>query len=153
MNQQPSRPDDAYNQAPTTRMPASPQSAAQQPAHRNGPTPPRPPQPARMPRARAQQTIRVLKNTLIAGSIMAFGALAALAAGHVTGVTAHADSGASAGSGASSSSAPTSTPASDDDSGGFFNSASSSGQNGTSGGFGVSSSAPSTAPITGSSVS
>lgn len=104
-----------------------------------------------MPRARAQEITRTLKHTLIAGSIMAFGALAALAAGHVTGVTAHASS--STGSGVNTSSAPTSTPGSDDDSGGFFNSAPSSGQGDNSGGFGVSPSAPSTAPITGSSVS
>jgi hypothetical protein len=106
-----------------------------------------------MPRARAQAITRTLKNTLIAGSIMAFGALAALAAGHATGVTAHAGASNSTGAGAAPSSAPTSTPGSDDDSGGFFNSAPSSGQNDNSGGFGVSPSAPSTAPITGSSVS
>ena len=149
MSQQPFRPDDAYNQAPTTRLPTSPQAPANQPGYRGEPALRRPAQPARMPRARAQEITRTLKNALIAGSIMAFGALAALAAGHATGVTASATSGGSAGSGANTPSAPTSAPRSDD-SGGFFNSAPS---NGASGGFGVSPSAPSTAPITGSSVS
>jgi hypothetical protein len=143
----PPEPNDAYNQAPTIRMPTTPRMVANQPAHRGGPAPQRPPQPVRMPRERAQKITRAFKNALIAGSIMAFGALAALAAGHVTGVTAQGATGSSAGSGATTPSAPTSTPRSNDDSGGFFNSAPSSG------GFGVSPNAPSTAPMTGSSVS
>ena len=133
MNQPPSGPYDPYNNEPTTRM---------------RPTPQPPHQPARMPRARALEVTRRFKTALIAGSVMAFGVLTALVAGHTTGVTAQA---ASSGSSATpATAAPTSTP-SDDDSGGFFNSAPSN--SGDNGGFGVSSSAPSQAPVSGSNVS
>lgn len=137
MNQPPSGPYDPYNNEPTTRMRPAPQPASQ---------PPR--QPSRMPRARALEVTRRFKTALIAGSVMAFGVLTALVAGHTTGVTAQA---ASSGSSATpATAAPTSTP-SDDDSGGFFNSSPSN--SGANGGFGVSSSAPAQAPVTGSNVS
>lgn len=137
MNQPPSGPYDSYNNEPTTRMRPTPQPP-HQPAR----------QPPRMPRARALEVTRRFKTALIAGSVMAFGVLTALVAGHTTGVTAQA---ASSGSSATpATAAPTSTP-SDDDSGGFFNSAPSN--SGDNGGFGVSSSAPSQAPVSGSNVS
>lgn len=153
MNQPPPGPYDPYNAEPTTRMRATPPGASgsapsnqsypptvpDQPAYRTGPAR----QPARMPRTRAMEMTRRFKTVLIAGSVMAFGVLTALVAGHTTGVTARGASNASSGAPA------TSTP-SNDDSGGFFNSAPSNSGNG---GFGVSPSAPSQPPVSGSSVS
>ncbi|MGH2502625.1 MAG: hypothetical protein ACRDID_08935 [Ktedonobacterales bacterium] len=157
MNQPPPGPYDPYNVEPTTRMRATPPGASgsapsnqsypptvpDQRAYRTGPARHPAGQPARMPRARALEVTRRFKTALIAGSVMAFGVLTALVAGHTTGVTARAASNASSGAPA------TSTP-SNDDSGGFFNSAPSTSGNG---GFGVSPSAPSQPPVSGSSVS
>jgi hypothetical protein len=154
MNQPPPGAYDPYDAEPTARMRATPPGASgsapsnqsypptvpDQPAYRAGPAR----QPARMPRSRALEVTRRFKTALIAGSVMAFGVLTALVAGHTTGVTAR---GASNGS--SGAPAPTSAP-SNDDSGGFFNSAPSTSGNG---GFGVSPSAPSQPPVSGSSVS
>jgi hypothetical protein len=135
MQQPPSGPYEPYNSEPTRRVGSAPQRAAK---------------PARMPKARSLEVIHRFKTALIAGSVMAFGVLTALVAGHTTGVTARAASSGSSGSSATpATAAPTRTP-SDDDSGGFFNSAPS---NSSNGGFGVSSSAPSQAPVTGSNVS
>lgn len=161
MNQPPSGPYDPYNAEPTTRMRATPPGAPDgapsnpyypptvpdQPAYRMGSAPQPVRQPARMPRARALAVTRRFKTALIAGSVMAFGVLTALVAGHATGVTARAASNGLSGSPATT--APTSTPSSDD-SGGFFNSAPSNSGNGS---FGVSPSAPAQPPISGSSVS
>jgi hypothetical protein len=158
MNQPPSGPYDPYNSEPTTRMRATPPgvpdgappypyyppTVPDQPAYRMRPAPQPAGQPARMPRARALEVTRRFKTALIAGSVMAFGVLTALVAGHTTGVTARAAS-----NGSSGAPAPTTAP-SNDDSGGFFNSAPSNSGNG---GFGVSPSAPSQPPVTGSSVS
>lgn len=132
MNQPPSGPYDPYD--------AEPPTVPDQPAYRAGPAR----QLARMPRSRALEVTRRFKAVLIAGSVMAFGVLTALVAGHTTGVTARAAS-----NGSSGSPAPTSAP-SDVGSGGFFNSAPSNSGNG---GFGVSPSAPSQPPVTGSNVS
>ncbi|HEX8996298.1 MAG TPA: hypothetical protein VF812_09735 [Ktedonobacterales bacterium] len=110
------------------------------------------PAPARMPKARALDVTRKLKAALIAGSVMALGALTALAAGHVTGVTAQAANGSNTSSSSSSSSStfPSNTNRGDD--GGFFNQAPSN-SSGAQGGFGVSPSAPSQQPISGTTVS
>ncbi len=115
---------------------------------------------ARMPKEEAVAITKRLKAALIAGSVMAFGVLTALVAGHVTGVTARA-AGSSGGSGASpsnttnpgSTTAPT-NPSNPGDNGGFFNQGPSTGSNNSnSGGFGVSPNAPAQPPISGSSVS
>jgi hypothetical protein len=157
MNQPPPGAYDPYDAEPTARMRATPPGASgsapsnqsypptvpDQLAYRAGPGR----QPARMPRARALEVTRRFKTALIAGSVMAFGVLTALVAGHTTGVTARGASNGS--SGAPATSTPTST-LSNDDSGGFFNSAPSTSGNG---GFGVSPSAPSQPPVSGSSVS
>lgn len=102
-----------------------------------------PPRPARMPKAQALTLTKRLKTALIAGSVMAFGALTALAAGHLTGVT-------TAAAGASSITAPSNS--SNADGGGFFNQQPSD-DNGNAGSFGVSPSAPAQQPAAGSSVS
>jgi len=106
--------------------------------------PPQPPRPARMPKAQALTLTKRLKTALIAGSVMAFGVLTALAAGHLTGVT-------SAAAGASSTTAPSNSSNSDNN-GGFFNQRPSD-DNGNAGSFGVSPNAPTQQPATGSSVS
>ncbi len=104
-------------------------------------------QPARMPKAQALSVTRKLKSALIAVSVMAFGALAALAAGHITGVTAR-QSGANNASGAGSTQQ---TVPSSSDNGGFFNQGPTSGA--SNGGFGVSPNAPGQQPFTSSSTS
>ncbi|HET9109819.1 MAG TPA: hypothetical protein VFN78_03230 [Ktedonobacterales bacterium] len=124
---------------------------------------PQPARAARMPKGEAVAITKKLKAALIAGSVMAFGVLTALAAGHVTGATA----GAAGGSGASpsnsatnsgSTTAPTNPANGGGDDGGFFNqgpasSSSSSSSNSSSGGFGVSPNAPAQPPLSGSTVS
>lgn len=88
------------------------------------------PNAARVRRDEALDLLGRLKATLVAGSVVAFGVFAALAASHITGVTARASSQpASAGSQGASSTPTATTPPSDD--GGFFNSA------GAGNGFGV----------------
>ena len=106
-----------------------------------------PPRPARMPKAQALTLTKRLKTALIAGSVMAFGVLTALAAGHLTGVTASA-------AGTNSTTAPSNSSHADDN-GGFFNQRSSDddGNAGNAGSFGVSPNAPAQQPATGSSVS
>jgi len=98
-----------------------------------------------MPKAEALAVTKRLKSLLIAGSVMALGVLTALAAGHVTGVTASAG-------GSSSGASPTqpSVPSNSDD-GGFFNQAPANGAG--NGGFGVSPNAPAQQPFTSSSTS
>ncbi len=103
-----------------------------------------PPRPARMPKAQALTVTKRLKTALIAGSVMAFGVLTALAAGHVTGVTAAA-------AGANSTTAPSNSSNSDDN-GDFFHHGSSD-DDGNAGSFGVSPNAPAQQPAAGSSVS
>ncbi len=96
-----------------------------------------------MPRAQALDLLSRLKTTLVAGSVIAFGMFAALAASHVTGVTSRSSSSTQSTSG--SQVAPTATAPSSDDGGGFFNQPPSSG-------FGVG--PPSSqAPAAGTSVS
>jgi hypothetical protein len=105
---------------------------------------PQPPRPARMPKAQALTLTKRLKTALIAGSVMAFGVLTALAAGHLTGVTATA-------AGANSTTAPSSASNADNN-GGFFNQQPSD-DNGNTGSFGVSPNAPTQQPAASSSVS
>lgn len=114
------------------------------------PAKPRPaaPPPARMPKKQAITVTRALKKGLVASSLMSFGVLVALVAGHVTGATAHQASASSA-SGASAS-ATNQTPANSDDGGGFFNQGPTNTGNS---GFGISPSAPSQQPVSGSTVS
>jgi hypothetical protein len=76
--------------------------------------------PGRMVRSQALDVISRLKATLVAGSVIAFGVFAGLAAAHVTGVTAR--SGAAAQSGAAQNAQATPTPSRHDDDGGFFSS-------------------------------
>lgn len=102
---------------------------------------PQPPRAGRMPRNRALAVTKTLKAALIAGSVMAFGVLTALAAGHVTGVTAAAGT----------NSAPSHESHSNDN-GGFFNQEPSD-DGGNAGSFGVSPNAPAQQPVAGSSVS
>lgn len=95
--------------------------------------------PTRLDRAGSLDLISRLKATLVAGSLIAFGAFAALAATHVTGVTARSSAAPSTNG---STTAPATTPTA---SGAFFN-------QGPSGGFGVG--APgSQGPVSGTSVS
>lgn len=101
-----------------------------------------------MPKAEALAVTKKLKAALIAGSVMALGVLTALAAGHVTGVTAQR-SGTNSPANTSGANQPT-APASSDD-GGFFNQAPASGAG--NGGFGVSPNAPTQQPFTSSSTS
>jgi hypothetical protein len=97
-----------------------------------------------MPRAQALSFTNKLKAALIAGSVMAFGVLTALVAGHATGVTAHAAG--------SNSNASSSSSSSSDSNGGFFDQGSSN-SDGNAGSFGVSPNAPAQQPAAGSSVS
>ena len=131
--------------------PYYPPTVPAQPAY--GAKPARASQPARMPKAEALAITSKLKALLIAGSVMALGVLTALAAGHVTGVTASAagsnNASNTSASGPSSQNVPTNNTGSDD--GGFFNQAPSNNANG--GGFGATQNAPYQQPITGSSVS
>ena len=161
----------AWSQDPTTPMPAQwapqtppvveaagaqygpyyPPTSPAQPAYAPWPSgqpyvAPPPPRPARMPKEQALAVTRKLKTALIAGSVMAFGVLAALAAGHVTGVTAQASSNSSGGSNTNQQPAP-----SNSDDGGFFNQAPANGAG--NGGFGVSPNAPAQQPFTSSSTS
>ena len=108
------------------------------------PQPPAPmaPQPARLPKDQVVTRTRRLKSGLMAGSVMTFGVLIALVAGHVTGATAR-QSNASGTNGTNTHATDSSTENPDD--GGYFNQG--------NGGFGISSSAPSQQPIGGSSVS
>lgn len=101
-----------------------------------------------MPKAEALAVTKKLKAALIAGSVMALGVLTALAAGHVTGVTAQ-QSGANTSANTGGVNQPT-APASSGD-GGFFNQAPVSGAG--NGGFGVSPNAPAQQPFTSSSTS
>ncbi len=112
-----------------------------------------PAQPARMPRHEAVAVTQKLKAILIAGSVMALGVLTALAAGHVTGVTARQSTGAASSSSATSpNTSSSSSSSSSSNSGSFFNQLPSN-NTGTSSGFGVSSSAPFQQPVSGSSFS
>lgn len=112
------------------------------------PRPPAAPQPARMPKERAVGVTRALKKGLIASSVMSFGVLVALVASHVTGATARQAS--NSGASGTNTSATNQTPANSDDGGSFFNQGPTTAGNG---GFGVSPSAPSQQPVSGSSVS
>jgi hypothetical protein len=96
-----------------------------------------------MPKERAQQIVRSLRTWIAAGSIVAFGVFAGLAASHVTGVTSSA---------AASSNTQQNMPATnqnvnsgEDDGGGFFTQ--------QPGGFGVGSGNFGQAPFTSSSSS
>lgn len=108
---------------------------------------PQPPRPARMPKSRALALTKTLKTALIAGSVMAFGVLTALAAGHLTGVTAASGANSNASNSSNSSHASNSH-----DNGDFFNQGPSD-DNGNAGSFGVSPTAPAQQPAIGSSVS
>lgn len=107
--------------------------------------------PARMPKEQALELTRRLKSFIIAGSVMSFGALTALAAGHLTGVT----SAASSSSGSSASPATNSNNSNSDDNNNFFGQQPSNSSNNStsSGGYGVSPNAPYQSPAAGSSVS
>lgn len=100
------------------------------------------PAPGRLGRAQALDLLSRLKATLIAGSVLAFGVFAALAATHVTGVTSRS------GDAQNSQATPTATaaPSRRDDDGGFFNTT------GPSSGFGVGAPSPQ-GPASGTSVS
>ncbi len=78
-----------------------------------------------MVRAEALDLLSRLKASLIAGSLLALGMFAALAATHVTGVTSRASSSSPGGS--NSQAAPASTVSSTDSGSNFFNQSSSSG--------------------------
>lgn len=106
--------------------------------------------PARMPKAEALAVTKKLKAALIAGSVMALGVLAALAAGHVTGVSAQ-QSGANNATSPNTSGANQQNAPSNSDDGGYFNQAPASGVG--NGGFGVSPNAPGQQPFTSSSTS
>jgi hypothetical protein len=101
-----------------------------------------------MPKQEALAVTRKLKTGLIAGSVMSFGVLVALVAGHVTGATARQAS--NSGSANSNSNVTNQPSSSNSDDGGFFNSGPS---NSNTGGFGASPNAPSQNPVGGSGVS
>lgn len=111
------------------------------------------PRPARMPKGEALALTKKLKSALIAGSVMAFGVLTALAAGHITGVTSRQSNSANASSSNSSAPNTQTAPANNasSDNGGFFNQSPANGSG--NGGFGVSNNAPYQPPMTGTSVS
>ncbi len=137
-------PVEAY---PPPYYPPDPASATSTMAFETPPSfEPQPVQPAqgRMSRANALDLLSRLKTTLVAGSVIAFGTFAALAATHITGVTARPSAQGS--QAAPTATAPSSeSHVSSDDGGSFFN------QN-SSGGFGVG--APnSQAPVSNTSVS
>ena len=102
---------------PTTAMTdptaLSPAEASAQPAQE------------RLPRSQALDLLSRLKATLVVGSVIAFGAFAALAATHITGVTSRANS-SSTPSPYDSQGAPM-VPSTNNDGGGFFNESPSSG--------------------------
>lgn len=86
--------------------------------------PPEPAQGRRISRADALDLLGRLKTTLIAGSVLAFGMFAALAASHITGVTSRSSSSTPASGGSQGSqAAPAATAPSSEsnDDGGFFN--------------------------------
>lgn len=99
----------------------------------------------RMARSETLDLLSRLKATLVAGSLLALGMFAALAAAHVTGVTSRASSASQPAGGAQNSQTAPAATAPSSDSGNFFNQNSSSG-------FGIG--PPSSqAPSTGTSVS
>ena len=92
--------------------------------------------PDRLPKPEALQRLRVLKRGILAGTVVAFGALIGLAASHATGVTARQPT---------SGSTPSTSQNQDDNGGSFFNQ--------PSGGFGFGSGSSIQPPVSGSATS
>jgi hypothetical protein len=103
-----------------------------QTAPQSGPQAQGRPSAARMPKAQALRIVRGLRRGVIVGAVVAFGGLAALVAGNVTGVTAQSSNSQNSQSSDSSSGSSQSGQNTDQNNSNFFGSGSGSSVSGGS---------------------